>query len=102
MPLYEYRCSTCGNKFEVLQKFSDAPLKKHQGCGGKVEKLISASGFQLKGSGWYATDYAKSSSTKEVTAEAKTEGKSDSKPAETKAESTKVEAKPTPATNKHE
>ena len=99
MPLYEYRCSKCGNKFEVLQKFSDAPLKKHQGCGGKVEKLISASGFQLKGSGWYATDYGakgSSCSAKETKAEskgegkseAKSEGKSDSKSTETKSAST--------------
>ena len=101
MPLYEYRCSKCGNVFEVLQKFSDAPLKKHQGCGGKVEKLISASGFQLKGSGWYATDYAAkgpSGSAKETKAESKSESKSeskaDAKSTETKSESTKSDSKP--------
>src|SRR5579863_7847848 len=101
MPLYEYRCSKCGNVFEVLQKFSDAPLKKHQGCGGKVEKLISASGFQLKGSGWYATDYAKGSSgPKETKAESKADGKpegksdtkAESKPSESKSESTKSDS----------
>jgi putative FmdB family regulatory protein len=85
--------------FEVLQKFSDAPLKKHQGCGGKVEKLISASGFQLKGSGWYATDYAakgSSGSAKETKAESKSEAKSDSKsdstPSGTKSETAKSES----------
>lgn len=62
MPLYEYRCSTCGKVFEVIQKFSDAALTVHEGCGGAVERLLSASAFQFKGSGWYATDYAKSSS----------------------------------------
>jgi putative FmdB family regulatory protein len=104
MPLYEYRCSKCGKTFEVLQKFSDAPVKKHPGCGGKVEKLISASGFQLKGSGWYATDYAAKGSGKEAKAEAKANadakggdgGKADVKAetkAETKAESTKTETK---------
>ncbi len=62
MPIYEYRCAKCGKVFEVLQKFSDAPLKKHEKCGGKVERLISASGFQLKGGGWYATDYARAGS----------------------------------------
>ena len=59
MPLYEYKCAKCGNVFEVLQKFSDEPLKKHQGCGGKLEKLISRSGIQFKGSGWYVTDYGR-------------------------------------------
>jgi putative FmdB family regulatory protein len=105
MPLYEYRCSKCGNVFEVLQKFSDAPIKKHQGCGGKVEKLISASGFQLKGSGWYATDYAKSSSgPKEAKpdskTESKTDGKSEGKSVETKSESTKSDPTPAPAVSK--
>ena len=57
MPLYEYRCERCGKVIEVLQKYSDAPLEKHEDCGGKLEKLISQSAFQLKGSGWYATDY---------------------------------------------
>jgi putative FmdB family regulatory protein len=98
MPLYEYQCSKCGNVFEVIQKYSDAPLKKHQGCGGKVEKLISASAFQLKGSGWYATDYAKagakSEDKSEGKSEAKTDGKSDGK-SESKTE-TKTESKSEP------
>ena len=72
MPIYEYRCEKCGKVFEVLQRFSDAPLKIHEDCGGEVEKLISHSAFQLKGSGWYQTDYAKSSSAPPV---AKGEGK---------------------------
>jgi putative FmdB family regulatory protein len=59
MPIYEYSCSKCGKTIEVIQKFSDAVLKKHQGCGGSLTKLISASGFQFKGSGWYVTDYAR-------------------------------------------
>jgi putative FmdB family regulatory protein len=110
MPLYEYRCSKCGNVFEVLQKFSDAALKKHPGCGGKVEKLISASGFQLKGTGWYATDYAKGSTVKEAKTDAKTEAKSESKTeskseskAESKSESkseSKTESKPVAAASK--
>jgi putative FmdB family regulatory protein len=60
MPLYEYQCQSCGKKFEVLQKFSDAPLTVHEECGGEVERLVSAPAFHLKGTGWYATDYAKS------------------------------------------
>ena len=58
MPIYEYSCKKCGDVIEKIQKFSDPPLKKHPGCGGTLTKLISQSSFQLKGSGWYATDYA--------------------------------------------
>ena len=62
MPLYEYKCDKCGNLFEVMQKFSDEPLKTHQDCGGAVHRLLSAPALQFKGSGWYITDYAKSGS----------------------------------------
>lgn len=58
MPIYEYRCAECGKVFEVIQKFSDKPIKKCAHCGGKAEKLISQSSFVLKGTGWHATDYA--------------------------------------------
>ena len=63
MPLYEYRCEDCGQTFEVMQKFSDAPLTVHEGCGGPVQRLISPPALQFKGSGWYITDYAKGGST---------------------------------------
>ena len=56
MPIYEYECEKCGKTFEVLQKFSDAPLTSCD-CSGKLRKLISQSSFHLKGSGWYVTDY---------------------------------------------
>jgi putative FmdB family regulatory protein len=59
MPIYEYSCKKCGKTIEVIQKFSDSPLKKHQGCGGTLTKLVSAAGFQFKGTGWYVTDYAR-------------------------------------------
>jgi putative FmdB family regulatory protein len=59
MPIYEYSCKKCGKTIEVIQKFSDPILKKHEGCGGSLTKLISASAFQLKGTGWYVTDYAR-------------------------------------------
>ena len=59
MPIYEYRCTKCGKTFDALQHMSAEPLKKCIFCHGKVEKLISASSFQLKGSGWYITDYKK-------------------------------------------
>jgi len=58
MPLYEYSCQKCGGVFEVIQKFSDAPLVTHEGCGGKVERLLSPPALQFKGTGWYVTDYA--------------------------------------------
>ena len=63
MPIYEYHCEKCGAHFEVIQKFSDKPLKFCSNCKGKLTKLISQTSFQLKGSGWYATDYPKSGKT---------------------------------------
>lgn len=59
MPLYEYQCEQCGEIFEVMQKFADAPLTTHAQCGGQVHRLLSAPAFHLKGTGWYVTDYAK-------------------------------------------
>ncbi len=61
MPLYEYDCPKCG-RFEVLQKMSDAPLTRHD-CGKPVKKVMSASAFSFKGSGFYITDYKKQSSS---------------------------------------
>lgn len=61
MPIYEYRCNVCGN-FEQIQKMSDDPLHVCPGCGGRVERLLSAPAFQFKGSGWYITDYARKNS----------------------------------------
>lgn len=58
MPIYEYQCEKCGQTTEVLQKFSDAPLADCPGCGGPMAKLMSMNSFQLKGNGWYVTDYA--------------------------------------------
>ena len=59
MPLYEYECEACGNRFERIQKFSDPPVEECPKCGGVVRKLISSPAIQFKGSGWYVTDYAK-------------------------------------------
>jgi len=63
MPIYEYKCHDCGKQIEKMQKVSDEPLTKCDSCGGTLEKIISLSGFQLKGGGWYKTDYAGSSTT---------------------------------------
>ena len=57
MPTYEYGCESCGT-FEVTQRITDKPLRRCPTCKGKVAKLISSTSFQLKGSGWYVTDYA--------------------------------------------
>ncbi|KAI5913578.1 FmdB family zinc ribbon protein [Thauera sp. 2A1] len=76
MPIYEYRCDACGFQKEHMQKMSDAPLSTCPSCGKETyTKLLSAAGFQLKGSGWYATDFkggsgAKASSTSESSAPA--------------------------------
>jgi putative FmdB family regulatory protein len=64
MPLYEYQCRACGERFEVIQKFSDPPAETCTKCGkGPVERLLSSPAIQFKGSGWYITDYAKKSTT---------------------------------------
>lgn len=98
MPLYEYLCHSCGKKFEVLQKFSDEPLKTHPECGGDVEKVISAPAFHLKGTGWYATDYAKSNGGKSATdKQDKKDDKKEEKKSETKTESTS-DSKPAAST----
>jgi putative FmdB family regulatory protein len=58
MPIYAYKCESCGHAKDVLQKISDAPLTDCPACGApKFSKQLSAPGFQLKGSGWYATDF---------------------------------------------
>ena len=87
MPIYEYRCDACGHQQDHLQKVSEAPLTKCPACGKrKYRKMLSAAGFQLKGSGWYATDFrgggSKASEKKpaDKPAEAKSESKGDAKP----------------------
>jgi putative FmdB family regulatory protein len=83
MPIYEYRCTACGHKLEALQKFADSPLKDCPACGkGSLTKLVSLAGFQLKGSGWYATDF-KGSGAKPA-AKSDTGKDAESKPAEAK------------------
>lgn len=65
MPIYEYACQQCGHELEALQKMSDDPLKDCPECGkAELKKLISAVGFQLKGSGWYETDFKNKPSKK--------------------------------------
>ena len=88
MPLYEYRCETCSAVFEVIQKFSDTPLSIHEGCGGHVERLISAAALQFKGTGWYVTDYGRKNGKS---------GSHASKPAGENGTAAKTESKDKPA-----
>ena len=106
MPIYEYRCGECGAQTEILQRISDAPPSVCPECGkAALTKLVSAAGFQLKGTGWYATDF-KDKGAKPAAKSGKTEksGKPDkpadgAKPAETAAkEAPKTESSaPAPA-----
>lgn len=76
VPIYEYQCLKCGERLEVFQKISEKPVSRCKLCGGKVEKLVSQTHFQLKGSGWYLTDYARKSQPSDKP------GDSESKPAQ--------------------
>ncbi len=90
MPLYEYECSDCKKRFEVLQKFSDDPVTVCTHCGGPVTRLVSPPAIHFKGTGWYVTDYAKKSpSAAETKADGKGEdgkGEGEKKPAATSQE----------------
>lgn len=79
MPIYEYECPKCG-VFEATQRITDDPLRRCPSCRGKVRKLISSTSFQLKGSGWYVTDFregAKKADKTEAKGDVKTEAKAD-------------------------
>jgi putative FmdB family regulatory protein len=112
MPIYEYRCTDCGHQQEFLQRVSDTPLTVCTQCGKPTfSKMVTAAGFQLKGSGWYATDFknsGKSPSSKasdskgeskgEPKSEPTSESKAETKPAgESKAADTKPAAPSKPA-----
>ena len=103
MPIYEYRCAKCGFQDEYLQKISEPPLKVCPSCGkAKFEKLMSAPGFQLKGSGWYATDFKGGSKPAAAKGEAKSEATPESKgeaKSETKSDAAKAEKTPASTTN---
>jgi len=90
MPIYEYSCQKCQARVEVMQKITDKPLKRCKSCGGKLEKEWSTSSFQLKGSGWYVTDYAAKKSgapdTESPAPATKGEGATETKKAEGGAE----------------
>ncbi|MDW7604206.1 MAG: zinc ribbon domain-containing protein [Candidatus Nitrotoga sp.] len=82
MPIYEYRCSNCGTQKDVLQKISDASLSVCPKCGKNTfSKQLSAAGFQLKGSGWYATDFKSAGSKPEAKSGAASSSNSHATPA---------------------
>ena len=93
MPIYEYSCGKCGAHLEVMQRITDKPLARHAKCGGKLSKEWSQTSFQLKGSGWYVTDYAGKKQDSKESSESKTEAP-EAKAADAKAKATeKSEAK---------
>lgn len=106
MPIYEYRCTDCGFQDEYLQRVSEPPLTDCPSCGKPAfRKLVSAAGFQLKGSGWYATDFkgagkaaAKADAQGAAKPESKAEAKSEAK-AEAKAEAGSAPTKTPAAAN---
>lgn len=97
MPLYEYKCDRCKKTIEVLQKFSDAPLTVHEECGGTLERLISTSALQFKGSGFYITDYSKSKSSGNSSSNGKSTGSKETSSSSTESSSPKTESTPKPA-----
>jgi putative FmdB family regulatory protein len=106
MPTYVYECAKCGDEFELYQSFSEDPLKKHPGCGGKVAKVFQPVGIVLKGSGFYKNDSRNGDgkrskngdAAKADAAKAETPAKSENGSGDSKSTSSKSDAKPsTPA-----
>lgn len=94
MPIYEFECTKCHAHLEVFQKVSDKPPAKCRKCGGKLERKLSAPAIQFKGSGWYVTDYAK------TTKSDKAESESTSEPKTEKADNKTKESSPAKKTEK--
>jgi len=92
VPIYGYRCTSCGHEFEIQQKMSDEPLKVCPRCQGKLQKMLYPTGVIFKGSGFYSTDYKSAGKSDSANGSGSSEPKTESKP-ESKAE-TKPESKP--------
>jgi putative FmdB family regulatory protein len=106
MPTYVYECAKCGDEFELYQSFSEDPLKKHPGCGGKVAKVFQPVGIVLKGSGFYKNDSRNGGgkrpkngdASKTDTSKTETSAKSENGSGDSKSTASKSDAKPsTPA-----
>ena len=99
MPIYEYQCQKCGT-FETTQRITEKPLAKCPTCKGKVRKLISNTSFQLKGTGWYITDYARKGKSDDGKSDSsKSDGVAKSAP-ETKSDSKKSDTSSTSSSDK--
>ncbi len=92
MPLYEYKCLSCGSSLEVLQKVNEPRLKKCPKCGGLLKKVFSPSALQFKGSGWYITDYAQNKKPEK-------ENKANQKPKSEKPAASKKKKDPPPSSS---
>ena len=102
MPIYEYKCASCGKVFEALQKFTDEALVECRFCQGPVSDLISSSSFQLKGSGWYVTDYARKSTGDKSSSESEAPKSDGGDKAGTSSDKAETPAKPAPASPRAE
>ena len=103
MPLYEFECTECGQRFERILRFTDPLPESCPQCGGRPRKLMSAPAFQFKGTGWYVTDYARKGAPGGESEAPKAESKGDSKAeteSESKSESKPSESKPAATTSK--
>jgi putative FmdB family regulatory protein len=101
MPLYEYECESCHQRFEKIQKFSDPPVEVCAKCGkGPVTKLFSSPAIQFKGTGWYITDYAKKSSSDAGTAKGSSSGEKKSDGGSTSSSDSSSTPAATPTTKK--
>lgn len=101
MPIYEYQCSHCQHQFDELQKLQDAPISQCPQCHQATAiRLVSAAGFQLKGSGWYATDFKNKGKPEAKTEQSRSASSEESSKATTAAEKTSPESTKTQTTNK--
>jgi putative FmdB family regulatory protein len=92
VPIYEYECESCDQRFELMQKFSDKPVKKCPQCGGAVHKVLSAPALVFKGTGWYVTDYASAERKKAQKADGDGNGKASTSSATATAAAAKTES----------
>ena len=98
MPIYEYECSTCGKVFEAFQKITEDPLETCPICDNRVTRLISQCSFQLKGSGWYVTDYKRGGGTSSSNGVKSAESKTEETKQEKTEVNTEIKAEPQPGT----
>ncbi len=97
MPLYEYECTACGERTEVLQRVNAPSVENCPVCGSPMRRLLSAPAFQFKGSGWYVTDYARKKAPEEGT---KSKGESDSTETKSDTKDTKSSSEPSSSSAK--